>query len=259
MGGEEPELLSDPQMRRECQAAGVQSTANSPAAASQRLTPTWTPAALQRDYHRATKARWAPQHAGLIIPFPDPHPHGSRPPSSMSQAFRLHCPLPDPWSSWMRGRLRPRMEAVTRQPDGGRGSGEPTISAPLLHPTAPRPPPNPTPPSDGPDLPTGPPAPQAAPTTVVPALRQLSMRTSALRGPGSACWLCWLGVPRQRRHGARLLRVLLAIRAQLCALTFLRALTAPVPARHAYRASSRWAAGGDHAALPLHQVRLLTR
>lgn len=55
------------------------------------------------------------------------------------------------------------------------------------------------------------------------------MRTSALRGPGSACWLFWLGVPRQRRHGTRLPQVLLAIRAQLCALTFLHALTALVP------------------------------
>ena len=57
------------------------------------------------------------------------------------------------------------------------------------------------------------------------------MRTRALRGPGSTCWLCWLGVPRQRRHGTRLPRVLLAIRAQLCALTFLRALTTLVPRR----------------------------
>ena len=68
-------------------------------------------------------------------------------------------------------------------------------------------------------------APQAPPTTVLPALRQLRTRTSALRRPGSARWPCWLGAPRQPRHGTRLPQVLsaaqLRVPAFLCALTTL--------------------------------------
>lgn len=37
-----------------------------------------------------------PQRAVLIIPSPDPHPHGSRPPSAVSQAFRPRLPSARP-------------------------------------------------------------------------------------------------------------------------------------------------------------------